>query len=112
MLRYSLLGTPHSQYADLILECGVIGLGIFLVFVGTIALHAYRAIDRPRDPEHQIFLVGWLASFGALSIVSITGDYMLHSIRNGGIEMFTGFYIHWVFMGAAMGILRGEQATA
>lgn len=111
MLRYSLLGTPHSQYADLILECGVIGLGIFVIFVGLAILHAFAALDRPRDPEHQIFLVAWLASFAALSVVSITGDYMLHSIRNGGIEMFTGFYIQWVFLGAAMGLLRREQAA-
>ncbi len=112
MLRYSLLGTPHSQYADLILECGVVGLGIFVVFIAATLRHGLLAVARPGDRERDIFLVGWIGSFSALSILSITGDYMLHSIRNGGIEMFTGFYMHWIFLGAAMGIIRREEATA
>jgi hypothetical protein len=111
MLRYSLLGTPHSQYADLILECGVVGLGIFLVFVAGALRHVLIALKQPGDQERDIFLVGWVGSFAALSVLSITGDYMLHSIRNGGIEMFTGFYMHWIFLGAAMGIVRRETVA-
>jgi hypothetical protein len=111
MLRYSLLGTPHSQYADLILECGVIGLGIVLVFIGGALVTGLSALKRPVDQERDIFLVAWVGSFFGLSVLSITGDYMLHSIRNGGIEMFTGFYLHWVFLGTAMGIIRREEAA-
>ena len=113
MLRYSILGTPHSQYADLILECGVIGLGIFLLFIAGAWRTGFIALKQVGDTERDIFLVGWLASFTALAVVSITGDYMMHSIRNGGIGMFAGFYLQWIFLGAAMGLIRREQtATA
>jgi hypothetical protein len=112
MLRYSILGTPHSQYADLILECGLVGLSIFLLFVAGAWRTGFAALKAPGDPERDIFLVGWLASFTALSVVSISGDYMMHSIRNGGIGMFSGFYLQWIFLGAAMGLIRREEGAA
>jgi hypothetical protein len=65
-----------------------------------------RTVRVRRNRETDLFLLGWFASFVAWSVSSLTGDYMLHSIRNGGLEMFAGFYIHWVFLGAAVGISR------
>jgi O-antigen ligase len=111
MLRYSVLGTPHSQYADLLLEFGLVGLLVFAAFLATTLRYGWSALQRPRqrrDQEDTVFLVAWFSSFAAMAVVSITGDYMLHSIRNGGIEMFTGFYVHWLFLGLTMGMIRRE----
>lgn len=106
MLRYSVIGTPHSQYTNLLVELGSVGTALFIAFVAGVLRFGGRAVRVPRDQEAQVFLLGWFASFVAWSISSLGGDYMLHSIRNGGLEMFSGFYIHWVFLGAAVGIAR------
>lgn len=109
MLRYSVIGTPHSQYFNFLVEFGLLGLGLFVLFVLGVIRFGLQAVAVRRTQEERVFLVGWLASFVAWSACSLIGDYMLHSIRNGGIEMFSGYYIHWVFLGAAVGIARHRQ---
>jgi O-antigen ligase len=111
MIGRGFIGTPHNQYADILVECGLLGLFFFLAFVASVLQFGWFALKRPRDPDSQMFMIGWFASFAAMAVVSITGDYLLHSIRNGGIEMFSGFYIHWVFLGAAVGFVRHEAAA-
>jgi O-antigen ligase len=111
MLRYSVIGTPHSQYFNVLLEFGIIGLGLFVLFVVSAIRFGLRAVSMRLPSEARVFLVAWLASFVAWSVCSLTGDYMLHSIRNGGIEMFSAFYIHWVFLGAAVGAVRHHLAS-
>jgi O-antigen ligase len=112
MLRYSVLGTPHSQYFGFLLELGVVGLGLFLAFVLGCIRHGVRMVRVRRSQEEDAFLLGWFASFVAWSVCSLTGDYMLQSIRNGGLETFSWYYIHWLFLGAAMGISRRRRAQA
>jgi O-antigen ligase len=111
MIHYVGLGTPHSQYGGLLLDCGLAGLLVFVAFIGGTLRFAWTALQQPRDEAQHTFVVGWAASFAGMAVLSLTGDYMLHNIRNGGIEMFTGFYIQWVFLGAASGLVR-HQATA
>lgn len=106
MIHYVGLGTPHSQYGGLLLDCGLAGLLVFVAFVGGTMRFAWTAVSQRRDETQQAFVVGWAGSFVGMAILSLTGDYMLHNIRNGGIEMFTGFYVHWVFLGAAAGLVR------
>lgn len=110
MLRYSVIGTPHGQYVNLLVELGAIGAGLFVAFVGGVIRFGIRAVRVRREREVDVFLLGWLASFVAWSFSSLAGDYMLHSIRNGGLEMFSGFYIHWIFLGTAVGTSRSATA--
>lgn len=106
MLRYSVIGTPHGQYANLLVELGLVGATLFVAFVVGVLRFGARIVRARNHPEAQVFLLGWFASFVAWSFCSLAGDYMLHSIRNGGLEMFSGFYLQWVFLGAAVGISR------
>lgn len=112
MIHYVGLGTPHSQYGGLLLDCGLAGLLVFVGFVGGVLRFAWVALQRPRDAAQQAFVIAWAASFAGMALISLTGDYMLHNIRNGGIEMFTGFYIQWVFLGAAAGVIRCHAGGA
>jgi hypothetical protein len=112
MLRYSVIGTPHGQYVNLLVELGAIGAALFVAFVGGVIRFGIRTVRVARGREVDVFLLGWFASFVAWSFSSLAGDYMLHSIRNGGLEMFSGFYIHWIFLGAAVGISRSSVARA
>ena len=104
MLRYSVLGTAHSQYFDLLLELGIIGMSCFLLFI-VLALrngiHAFRAV---RDPFHQMVVLGWLGLFSGFVVGSMVGDFMLQSIRNGGLTTFSEFYLQWVVLGLVVAI--------
>jgi len=112
MLRYSVIGTPHSQYFNFLLEFGLVGLALLVSFVVGGIAYGWRALKVPRPLEARIFLTGWLAGFVSWTLSSMTGDYMLHSIRNGGLEMFSGFYLHWVFLGAAVAVVRRSRMPA
>ena len=37
--------------------------------------------------------------FCGMVVSGLTGDFIFHSIRNGGLEMFTGYYLQWIFLG-------------
>jgi hypothetical protein len=103
MHRYSVIDTPHSQYLNILLELGVPGFAAFLTFVGsalTFLLRAWR--NAPRGPWRDV-LLGCVGMFAGLAAGSVLGDFMLHSIRNGGLETFSFYYPQWLLLGAAVG---------
>lgn len=111
MLRYSMIGTPHNQYANLLLEVGALGLIVFLEFVRRALLLGLRA--RASVPaEVQWVVTGWLGLFSGLVVGSAAGDFMMHSIRNGGLLFFTQYYQQWVLLGVVIAMYRVSQATA
>jgi O-antigen ligase len=111
MLQRGSIGTPHNQYLNILVEFGIIGLAVwlwFLVCAWRTGLLVYR---RTRDPCHQMFMLGWLGSFAGMVVGSLTGDFMVHSVRNGGLELFSGYYLQWVLLGAAVSVARLEGLT-
>lgn len=111
MLRYSSIGTPHNQYLGILLEFGLVGLGCFLAFLWSGLSVGLKMVRRVRDASLNRFAVAWLGGFAGMAVGGVTGDLMLHSIRNGGLEMFSGYYVHWVMLGVAMSIAKGHIAS-
>ena len=99
MHRYSVIDTPHNQYLNLLLEVGVVGLACFLWFIVGALRTGFQALKRVRDDFHRTLIIGWLGYFCGMVVSGLTGDFIFHSIRNGGLEMFTGYYLQWVFLG-------------
>ena len=54
-------------------------------------------------------MLGWLGAFAGMVVGGITGDFMIHSIRNGGLELFSGYYLQWVLLGGLVAVARLEQ---
>ncbi len=108
MIKYSTIGTPHSQYLNLLVELGLVGLGLFLAFVTSTIAFGWRLFQYARGTPSEAFVVGWLASFVAMSAGALTGDFLLHSVRNSGLQLFSGFYIHWILLGVAVSVVRIE----
>lgn len=104
MLRYSVLGTAHSQYFDLLLELGLIGMSCFLLFIVLALRNGIHTLHAVRDPFHQMVVLGWLGLFSGFVVGSIVGDFMLQSIRNGGLTTFSEFYLQWVVLGLVVAI--------
>ena len=110
MHHYSVIDTPHNQYLNILLELGVAGLGAFLLLLAG-CLHVGWRLYTTAEGFTQVFALGWLGYFVGMTLGSLTGDFVLHSIRNGGLELFTGFYLQWVMLGLLVALSR-LHATA
>jgi hypothetical protein len=108
MLKRSSIGTPHNQYLNLLVEVGLVGLVCWLWFLVQALRTGLQIYRRARDPEHVTLALGWLGLFAGMVVGSITGDFMVHSIRNGGLELFSGYYLQWVLLGALVSVARLE----
>lgn len=105
MLRYSMIGTPHNQYANLLLEVGALGLLAFLEFIRRALMLGLRTRERVA-PDAQWMVTGWIGLFCGLVVGAVAGDFMMHSIRNGGILFFTQYYQQWLLLGMVIAMYR------
>jgi O-antigen ligase len=111
MLQRSPIGTPHNQYLNILVEFGIFGLAAWLVFLAAtwrVGLQIYRSAT---VALHRTYALGWLGMFAGMVAGGITGDFMIHSIRNGGIELFSGYYLQWVLLGGLVAIPGIERRT-
>ncbi len=111
MLQRSPIGTPHNQYLNILVEFGVLGLAAWLAFLGFALRTGLRIYREATHPAHRTFVLGWLGMFAGMVVGGVTGDFMVHSIRNGGIELFSGYYLQWVMLGGLVAVDRMERAT-
>jgi O-antigen ligase len=106
MHRYSAIDTPHNQYLNLLLETGLVGLAAFLALLCGCLRVGWRLYRTAETPFVEMFALGWLGYFLGMTLGGLTGDFILHSIRNGGLKLFTGFYLQWVLLGILVGLDR------
>ena len=111
MLRYSSLGTSHNQYVNLLMELGLIGFACFAVFAVRAAHSGWRLWREARDPFHRQLALAWLGSFAAMLAGGFFGDFMLPSIRNGGIELFGLYYVQWILLGLTVAATALERRS-
>lgn len=111
MLQRSPIGTPHNQYLNILVEFGALGLAAWLAFLGFALRTGLRIYREAVNPAHRTFVLGWLGMFAGMVVGGVTGDFMIHSIRNGGIELFSGYYLQWIMLGGLVAVDRIERAA-
>ena len=111
MLQRSPIGTPHNQYLNILVEFGLLGLVAWLTFLVATWRAGLRIYRSAKLPVHRTYALGWLGMFAGMVAGGITGDFMIHSIRNGGIELFSGYYLQWVLLGGLVAIPGIERRT-
>lgn len=109
MHRYSVIDTPHNQYLNLLLELGIVGLACFAWFIVAAFRMGVDALRRVGDGFRRTLVTGWFALFVGMVVSGLTGDFIFHSIRNGGLEMFSGYYLQWVFLGMVASLVDLER---
>lgn len=112
MLQRAPIGTPHNQYLNILVEFGLFGLVGWIAFLVTAFRTGLRIYRSSTLPAHRTFVLGWLGMFAGLGVGGVTGDFMIHSIRNGGLELFSGYYLQWVFLGGIVAVHRLERRRA
>jgi hypothetical protein len=110
MLRYSTIGTPHNQYANILLELGAAGLIVFMEFIRRAIKLGLRIRREAQSPAEAWVATGWLGLFIGLTVGVVAGDFMFHSIRNGGILFFSQFYLQWILLGAVVSLDHRRDA--
>jgi O-antigen ligase len=111
MHHYSVIDTPHNQYLNVLLELGLCGLVAFLLLLAGCLRIGWRLYHSTRSVFAEQFALGWLGYFAGMTLGGLTGDFMLHSIRNGGLGLFTGFYMQWIMLGVLVGLTRLEASA-
>jgi O-antigen ligase len=114
MLRYSSLGTAHNQYVNLLMELGLIGFACFMAFAFHAARMGFKVWRNATNPLHEYVTLAWLGVFGAMLVGGMFGDFMLPSIRNSGLELFSVYYLQWILLGVMVSISalqRGQRAA-
>ena len=111
MLQRATIGTPHNQYLNILVEFGVVGLMLWLWFLVAAFRTGLRIYHSTVDPARRTFVLGWLGAFAGMVVGGGTGDFMIHSIRNGGLELFQAYYLQWVLLGALVAVQRIEAAA-
>lgn len=112
MHRYSVIDTPHNQYLNLLLELGIAGILCFAWFIVGAFRMGIDALRRVARGFPQNLVVAWFALFSGMVVSGLTGDFIFHSIRNGGLEMFTGYYLQWIVLGMVASLADLERRGA
>lgn len=108
MIRYSGWGTPHNQYLNILIEGGVLSFAWLAAFAALSVRWALRAWRRCANPLRRSLLLAWLGMFSAMLAGGFFGDFMIPSIRNGGIEALAVYYVQWVLLGVMAAIASAE----
>ncbi len=115
MLRYSSLGTAHNQYINILMELGLVGLACFLVFAFKAARTGYRLWRTAANPLARAHGARLARALRGHARGGMFGDFMIPSIRNGGLELFALFYVQWILLGLIVSmtaIERGYRTAA
>ena len=115
MLRYSSLGTAHNQYVNILMELGLVGLACFLLFAFKAVRMGLKLWRTALNPMHEKMALAWLGLFAGMLVGGMFGDFMIPSIRNGGLQLFSLFYVQWILLGLIVSmtaIERGYRAAA
>lgn len=109
MIHYSVIGTAHGQYMNILLELGLVGLGCYLAFVAAALRTGLELLKSVRNEYHELIVLGWLGLFAGLAVVGgLLGDFTLPSIRNDGLHTLSWYYQQWVWLGLLAAVKRIE----
>lgn len=108
MHRYSNLDTAHNQFANILLEQGLVGALLVAGFLWGALRTGVRLLRASRVTFNRTFVIGWMGLFAGSVIGGITGDVIFPSVRNGGLLTLTYAYLQWVVLGLVVSLARIE----
>ncbi len=107
--------SSHNNYAELLLQTGVVGLLCFGLFVFAIGRLAWRL--RPVRPGSFLnaYVHGAIGGLAGMLAASALGDWVLPYVYNVGWNGFRSSLLGWMFLGGVVvvdNIVRRDDATA
>lgn len=98
----------HNNYVDIFAHTGLVGLGLFLWFMGEVAWLAWRLSRRFQRGFVAGYTNGMLAAWAGIMVVMLLLDWFLPFVYNVGFPGFQASILVWLFLG---GLVAIEQWT-
>lgn len=103
---YSLSGiesAPHSHnlYLQVLVECGIFGLLVFLIFLLVYAQYGFTRLSKPMNPRYRLLFAGIFCGVVAVLAQGMT-DYIWYNYRV--------FLMFWISIGLTAAVGRTSQS--
>jgi O-antigen ligase len=97
----------HNIFLELLAELGVVGLGLFLAFLGVVL---WRLTRRPpgRSNSARHFQAAGLAMLVGTALMAVVGSGLVPTIASAGWDGIAPVFVCWFFAGCGVAIARGR----
>ena len=102
----------HNNYVDIFAHTGLVGLGLFLWFMGEVAWLAWRLRRRFQTGFVAGYVNGMLATWAGIMVVMLLLDWFLPFVYNVGFPGFQASVLVWLFLGGLVAIENWDSADA
>ncbi len=103
--------SSHNNYVDLFAHSGLVGLGLFLWFVGEVTRLGLRLRARFREGFAAGYVNGTLAAGAGALIVMLLADWILPFVYNIGFPGFQASVLVWLFLGGLVALEQVEDES-
>lgn len=104
--------STHNNYFDILAQFGVVGLGLWLVFMGASCWEGWRTVQAaPAGLLRATAIIatgGWVASLVSMML----GDWILPFAYNQGIGGYGYTVYSWIFLGLLLSVRRLTKEAA
>jgi hypothetical protein len=94
----------HNNYVDIFSQTGLIGLGLFLWFMGEVAWLCWRLQRRNLTGFSSGYVNGMLASWAGIMVAMVFLDWFLPFVYNVGFPGFQASILVWLFLGGLVAL--------
>jgi O-antigen ligase len=94
----------HNNYVDLFSHTGLLGLGLFLWFMGEVAWLGWRLRKRFVTGFAAGYVNGMLAAWASIMVIMMLLDWFLPFVYNVGFGGFQASVLVWMFLGGLVAL--------
>ncbi len=94
----------HNNYVDIFSQTGIIGLGLFIWFLGEVVFLGWRITKRYTRGFTAGYANAILASVAGIVVIMLFLDWFLPFVYNVGFPGFQASGLVWLFMGGLVAI--------
>ena len=100
----------HNIFLEVLAELGVVGLALFLIFLGAVIWRLARRVPNRGTAARHIQATG-LAMLVGTALMAVVGSGIVPTIASAGWEGIPPVVVCWFFAGAAMAMTLPRRAT-
>ena len=101
----------HNNYADLLVQAGILGMIIFLWWIGQTSYLAWKLRKQVRGGFVEAYVNGAIGGLVGMIVVAFLGDWVLPFVYNIGLSGFRTSVVGWLFLGGLV-VLQQIYATS
>lgn len=96
--------SSHNNYVDLFSHAGLLGLGLFLWFMGELAWLSWRLRVRYPTGFAGGYVYAMFAAWGGIMVIMVFADWFLPFVYNIGFDGYQASILVWMFLGGLVAL--------